>query len=91
MATHQPTGTKYTTLTRAGGQFSIQNMRVGGPYLIEVSYVGHNTEKYENIYLQLAESFLLNPSLEKTATTMTGVTITGGRKNAILNSGRTGA
>ncbi len=91
VATHQPSGTKYTTITRAGGQFSIQNMRVGGPYLIEVSYVGHNTEKYENIFLQLAESFLLNPALEKTSTTMTGVTITGGRKNAILNSGRTGA
>ena len=58
VATHQPSGTKYTTITRAGGQFSIQNMRVGGPYLIEVSYVGHNTEKYENIFLQLAESFL---------------------------------
>ncbi|MFN4893429.1 MAG: carboxypeptidase regulatory-like domain-containing protein [Bacteroidota bacterium] len=91
VATHQPSGTKYTTITRAGGQFSIQNMRVGGPYLIEISYVGHNTERVDNIFLQLAESFLLNPSLEKTSTTMTGVTITGGRKNAILNSGRTGA
>jgi len=90
-ATHQPSGSKYTTITRAGGQFSIQNMRVGGPYLIEVSYVGHNTEKYDNIFLQLAETFLLNPALEKTTTTMTGVVITGGRKNAILNSGRTGA
>ena len=91
VATHQPSGTKYTTITRAGGQFSIQNMRVGGPYLIEISYVGHNTERVDYIFLQLAESFLLNPSLEKTSTTMTGVTITGGRKNAILNSGRTGA
>jgi hypothetical protein len=66
-------------------------MRVGGPYLIEVSYVGHNAEKYENIFLQLAESFLLNASLQKTSTTMTGVTVTAGRRNAILNAGRTGA
>ena len=91
VATHQPSGTKYTTISRAGGQFSISNMRVGGPYLIEVSFVGHNTEKYDNIFLQLAESFLLNSTLEKTSTTMTGVTVTAGRRNAILNSGRTGA
>ncbi len=90
-AIHQPSGTKYTTISRAGGQFSIQNMRVGGPYLIEVSYVGHNAEKYENIFLQLAESFLLNASLQKTTTTMTGVTLTTGRRSAILNAGRTGA
>ena len=29
VATHQPSGTKYSTVSRAGGQFSIQNMRVG--------------------------------------------------------------
>jgi hypothetical protein len=40
-ATHQPTGTVYSSSTRADGQFSIQNMRVGGPYLIEVSFVGY--------------------------------------------------
>ena len=89
VATHQPSGTKYSTVSRAGGQFSIQNMRVGGPYLIEISYVGHDVDKYDNIYLQLAESFLLNPLLTKTTTSLENVVITTGRRSSILNASRT--
>ncbi|HQX71721.1 MAG: TonB-dependent receptor [Chitinophagaceae bacterium] len=91
VATHQPSGTKYSTVSRAGGQFSIQNMRVGGPYLIEISYVGHDVDKYDNIYLQLAESFLLNPLLTKTTTSLENVVITTGRRSSILNASRTGS
>lgn len=91
VATHQPSGTKYSTVSRAGGQFSIQNMRVGGPYLIEVSFVGHDAGKYENVYLQLAETFLLNPSLVKTASSLENVVVTTGRRSSVLNAGRTGS
>ena len=91
VATHQPTGTKYTTVTRTGGQYSIQNMRVGGPYLVEVSYVGHTSEKYDNVYLQLAEAFVLNSVLNKSNASLQNVTVSGGRRNSILNAGRTGS
>ena len=40
VAIHQPTGTKYTTISRAGGNFNISNMRSGGPYSVQVSFVG---------------------------------------------------
>ena len=60
VATHLPTGTRYATTSRGGGVFNIQNMRSGGPYLIEITFVGHEPGKYENIFLQLAESFSLN-------------------------------
>jgi hypothetical protein len=39
VATHQPTGTRYSTVSRGGGVFNIQNMRSGGPYLIEITFV----------------------------------------------------
>lgn len=91
VATHQPSGTKYTTVSRAGGNFSIQNMRVGGPYLIEVSFVGHDADKQDNIYLQLAESFLLNPILTKTSASLENVVLTSGRRSSILNANRTGS
>ncbi len=91
VATHQPSGTKYSTVSRAGGQFSIQNMRVGGPYLIEVSFVGHEAGKFENVYLQLAESFLLDPALNKTSGSLENVVLTSGRKSSILNASRTGS
>ncbi|MDR2621333.1 MAG: carboxypeptidase-like regulatory domain-containing protein, partial [Dysgonamonadaceae bacterium] len=39
-ATHQPSGTNYGAATNAEGRFSIQGMRTGGPYKIEVIYLG---------------------------------------------------
>lgn len=92
VATHLPTGTKYATTSRSGGSFSIQNMRSGGPYLIEVTFVGHDPEKFENIYLQLAESFVLNSLLKKTNATLENVVVsTTGARRSIFNPNRTGA
>jgi len=90
IATHLPSGTKYSTVSRAGGQYNIQNMRVGGPYLIEVSFVGHKAEKYENIFLQLGEPFLLNAELTSATAAMENVVVSS-RRSSILNAGRTGA
>ncbi|MFN4835836.1 MAG: TonB-dependent receptor domain-containing protein [Bacteroidota bacterium] len=90
IATHLPSGTKYSTVSRTGGQYNIQNMRVGGPYLIEVSFVGHKAEKYENIFLQLGEPFLLNAELTSATAAMENVVVSS-RRNSILNAGRTGA
>ena len=91
VATHLPSGTKYTTSSRAGGQFSLFNMQPGGPYLIEVTFVGFDKEKFEDVYLKLAESFLLDPSLKKTNATLENVVLTTGRRTSILNANRTGA
>ncbi|MEQ1677758.1 MAG: carboxypeptidase regulatory-like domain-containing protein [Chitinophagaceae bacterium] len=91
VATHLPSGTKYTTVTRPGGVFSIQNMRVGGPYLIEITFVGYKVEKVEDVYLQLAESLQLSPFLTKNEATLENVLVTTGRRSTILNANRTGA
>jgi len=91
VATHLPSGTKYSTITRDGGRFSIQNMRVGGPYQIDISYVGHDPEKLQDIYLLLAETFVYNSMLKKTTTTLENIVITTGRRNAVFNANRTGS
>jgi len=91
VATHLPSGSKYTAVSRAGGAFNIPNMRVGGPYLIEITYVGYKTEKVEDVYLQLAESFQIAPMLTKTDATLENVVLTTGRRSTILNANRTGA
>ena len=91
IATHQPTGTRYTTLSRAGGEYAISNMRVGGPYLIQISFVGYDLEKADEVYLKLAENFIVNSELAKTIGTLENVIVSTGRRNPILNSSRTGA
>lgn len=90
VATHMPTGTKYYTTTKSGGSFSIQNMKPGGPYSIEITYVDHKPATFNDVVLQLAESFILNVVLER-KDALTEVTVTGGRRvQTVLNPNRTG-
>src|SRR2546421_1079933 len=41
VAVHGPSGTAYSAVTRADGRFTIPGMRVGGPYTVSVTVVGH--------------------------------------------------
>ena len=90
-ATHQPSGTVYTTASRADGNFTINNMRVGGPYKIEISFVGYKTQTIDEIYLKLGEPYVLNTPLDETSTTITGVQVTAANRNSVLNANRTGS
>jgi hypothetical protein len=40
VATHTPSGTRYTGITSKSGQFTIHDMRVGGPYMVVITFVG---------------------------------------------------
>ncbi|MEP6926503.1 MAG: TonB-dependent receptor [Ginsengibacter sp.] len=55
IAVHEPTGTVYTVITRKNGQYDINNMNPGGPYNLQISYVGYNKESKDNIFLALGE------------------------------------
>src|SRR5690606_30035420 len=91
-AVHQPSGTRYSAISSTGGRFSIPNMRPGGPYSIEVSFVGFTTQKFDEVYLKLAEDFVLDAILGTSESTLSTVVVTAaGRKNPILNANRTGA
>jgi len=37
-AIHLPTGTKYVTTSRKDGRYNLPNLKVGGPYVITVSF-----------------------------------------------------
>ncbi|MEO6541289.1 MAG: carboxypeptidase-like regulatory domain-containing protein, partial [Ferruginibacter sp.] len=54
--THVPTGTVYSTSSRVGGRFDINNMNPGGPYTIVSSYVGYETKTDADVYLTLGEA-----------------------------------
>ncbi len=91
VARHIPSGTIYTATSQSNGQYSIANMRPGGPYSVQISYVGFETERTDELYLKLAETFVLNSIMIPGATTLQGVVITGARRNNLLNANRTGA
>ncbi len=62
-AIHTPSGTRYQAVTNTKGIFSINGMRVGGPYKVQIAYVGYVTKVVEGITLQLAETYNLKASL----------------------------
>ena len=65
VATHVPTGTVYGASTRTDGSFNLSNMRVGGPYVVNISYIGFHTETFGGIQLSLGEDFVLNTFLKE--------------------------
>lgn len=90
LATHTPSGTTYGTSTRTDGGYDLPNLRVGGPYVIEVSYIGFETQQRENIILKLGEKRQLNFNLSENSVVIGGITVTAER-NAIIGADRTGA
>ena len=62
-ATHQPSGTIYRAVTNIDGRYTIDGMRVGGPYKVEIAYIGQKTKIFQNVHLQLGETEDLSLSL----------------------------
>ncbi|HBG24758.1 MAG: hypothetical protein A2266_08215 [Bacteroidetes bacterium RIFOXYA12_FULL_40_10] len=91
VAVHTPSGSKYYSITDNSGNYRIQNMRVGGPYAVEVTYLGFGTIKADNMNLRLGENFVYNAQLVEEALTLSEVVVSAGIRNPILNADRTGA
>jgi len=91
VALHTPTGTKYTTTTRKDGRFNLANVRVGGPYILTVSYVGFKTDKQENISLVVGQDFVADVKMTPETKELSAVSVSATRQNKIFNNGRTGS
>lgn len=60
---HVPSGTKYQAVTNAKGMYAINGMRPGGPYRVNVSYIGYQSKSFDNVSLQLGQTYNLNVGL----------------------------
>jgi hypothetical protein len=90
VAVHVPSGTQYGIMTNADGRFSLNNMRVGGPYQVTVTFVGYNAQVYSDIVLSLGNVTDISVALTPSVTNLNEVIVSAG-KNSIINSERTGA
>ncbi|GAB2981914.1 TonB-dependent receptor [Mucilaginibacter puniceus] len=91
VATHVPSGTVYTTVTRATGQFTLPNMRVGGPYTVKISFIGYNDQTFNDLNVTLGTPVSLDVTLEDNSRQLSEVSITGSKKGAAISSERNGA
>ncbi len=91
VATHIPTGSVYSTSTRATGQYTIPNMKSGGPYTVKISFIGFETKTETDLVLQLGQPLRYDAILLETGKTLSEVTVKGAKKGSIISPERTGA
>jgi hypothetical protein len=93
IAIHTPSGTNYETTTRQDGRYFMPNMRVGGPYVVTVAYVGGGNafEPYtnENVTVNLGVTTDVNITVKDIAVEET-VTVTAST-DTVFSTQRTGA
>src|SRR5262249_34917611 len=60
VAVHEPTGTKYETVSGADGRFIVPNVRVGGPYTVTAMLSGFKDQTQSNVTVGLGEDKALD-------------------------------
>jgi len=90
VAVHTPSGSQYATLTNVEGKYSLNGLRVGGPYKVTVTFVGYKEEISDNLTMALGVTSNLNVQLVEASSQLTGVEIVSDRSD-VFNANRTGA
>ncbi len=89
IATHTPSGTTYGSITNAEGYFNLPGMRVGGPYSVEVSYIGFGKNITNNIMIRLGSAYIHNVVLSEENVSLDEVVISA--KRSKFSTQKTGA
>jgi hypothetical protein len=84
-----PSGTYWQVVTDAGGRYFVENLQVGGPYIVEVKRLGFVPARRTDLLLALGQRRRADFVLLPAALTLAPVTVTAG-SDPLLNSGRTG-
>jgi hypothetical protein len=90
VAVHVPSGSVFGAVSRTDGHFNIPGMRVGGPYAVTASYIGHKAQKQEDVFLTLGQDLKIAFVLSVEAVEISEVQIVAER-DAIMSASHTGA
>ena len=89
-AKHVPSGSIYRAVTNVNGRYTITGMRSGGPYEVEVSYIGYQTKKFTEIQLALGQNTVIDVTLSEGSEMLQEVEIVAAARNT-MRSDRSGA
>ena len=89
-AVHQPTGSEYKSSSNKSGFYTIPSVRVGGPYVIHVSYVGYKKNEVTDINTALGLTTNVNVVLIDDSKSLKEVVVVG-IKNNVFSKDKTGA
>ncbi len=89
-AVHQPSGSEYRTSSTKSGLYTIPAVRVGGPYIIHVSYVGYKMAEITDIQTLLGSTSNVDVVLLSDSKQLSEVTVVGTKSN-VFSKDKTGA
>ena len=89
-AKHVPSGSIYRAVTNIDGRYTITGMRAGGPYEVEISYIGFQTSMFTDIQLALGQNAVVDATLSEGSELLQEVVITA-KANNTMRSDRSGA
>lgn len=90
VAIHTPSGSQYATVTNSQGMYTLNGLRVGGPYKVTVTFVGYKDDVSENLTMSLGVTSNLNVKMVEASSQLSGVEIVSSRSD-VFNNNRTGA
>ena len=83
-------GAIYRAVTNIEGIYTITGMRVGGPYELEVSYIGYQTSTIKDIQLALGQNTVVDVTLSEGTQLIQEVVVVA-KANNTMRSDRSGA
>lgn len=89
VATHTPSGTVYGSITNQEGRFNLPGLRVGGPYTVEVSFMGYGSNITSDIVVGLGAAYVHDVVLSEENVSLSQVLITA--KRTKFSTAKTGA
>ena len=89
IAIHIPTGTRFGANAKANGTFTINNVRVGGPYTIKATAVGYGESSLSGQFVKLGQSLKITMALSEKAVATDEITVTA--QKGVFGASRTGA
>lgn len=89
-AKHVPSGSVYRAVTNVNGRYTITGMRSGGPYEVEISYIGYQTTKMTGVNLALGQNAVVDAALQEGSEMLQEIVITADANNT-MRSDRSGA
>jgi outer membrane receptor for ferrienterochelin and colicin len=88
-AVHVPTGTRYDSVTGLNGRYTMQNVRVGGPYRVTATLDGFRPAEIANVSVALGTTAEVPVTLQLAAVSET-IEVTA-QTDDIINPNRSGA
>jgi hypothetical protein len=91
IATYTPSGTQYYAIADKSGNFSLLNVRAGGPYTVKVNMLGYRDYEVTGINVALSDNYVLNVKMAEEAIGLDAIVVTADAISSNMRSDRAGA